>query len=337
MTIALATLTRNTARVATTVILTLVPAYLGMVALAVARELWLRAPLDWTVLRQDPLDPHNATVGLMYVGFLLLELVAHGWNNSPLRRILFGDRRSDRSDLFYIIADATGLMKLLIVVMTCGVSAAFEAAIDAGNMRLAADLPLWAAVPLLYVSVDFATYWGHRFMHSPLMWPLHAIHHAAEDMTVLTSSRHHPFDNFFGSVWFLLPAGLLGFSPDAMGWAILFLTAHSFLLHSSLPFPVWLERYVVAGPRAHRIHHAADPACYDCNFGLFVIWDRMFGTYRMQGDVTGLATGVADQRYETGRPFHDMLEVTRIWLDGLREVFPAPIGESVSRSRIVSP
>jgi hypothetical protein len=53
-------------------------------------------------------------------------------------------------------------------------------------------------------------------MHLPVMWPLHAVHHAAEDMTVLSTSRHHPLDGFIAGLWFALPAALVGFSPVAM-------------------------------------------------------------------------------------------------------------------------
>ena len=53
-------------------------------------------------------------------------------------------------------------------------------------------------------------------MHLPVMWPLHAVHHAAEDMTGLSTSRHHPLDGFIAGLWFALPAALVGFSPVAM-------------------------------------------------------------------------------------------------------------------------
>jgi sterol desaturase/sphingolipid hydroxylase (fatty acid hydroxylase superfamily) len=51
-------------------------------------------------------------------------------------------------------------------------------------------------------------------IHLPVMWPLHAVHHAAEDMTVLSTSRHHPLDGFIVGLWFALPAALVGFHPS---------------------------------------------------------------------------------------------------------------------------
>jgi sterol desaturase/sphingolipid hydroxylase (fatty acid hydroxylase superfamily) len=38
----------------------------------------------------------------------------------------------------------------------------------------------------------------------------------------------------------------------------------------------------IIGPAHHQIHHSADPAHFDSNFGsVLTVFDRMFGTFRM--------------------------------------------------------
>jgi sterol desaturase/sphingolipid hydroxylase (fatty acid hydroxylase superfamily) len=44
-------------------------------------------------------------------------------------------------------------------------------------------------------------------------------------------------------------------------------------------FPKWFEA-VMNTPSHHRVHHATNPQYLDSNYaGVFIIWDRMFGTF----------------------------------------------------------
>jgi hypothetical protein len=43
--------------------------------------------------------------------------------------------------------------------------------------------------------------------------------------------------------------------------------------------PRWFE-FIFNTPSHHRVHHGRNPRYLDANFaGIFIIWDRMFGTY----------------------------------------------------------
>lgn len=296
--------------------LVLAATWVGLVALALIQRLHDGTPINLDILAVLPVEP----VFLFYLpilgAFLLLELAAHGWQAHPLRRLIAEDHPTDALDWAYLLAGLTGLDKLLILAASCGVSAAVVALTEGHSLRLAADLPLWAAIPLLYLVGGFVEYWGHRFAHSPMVWPVHALHHAAEDMTVLTSTRQHPADAFLGQTWQLLPAALLGAAPDAMLITMLIFAAHVTLQHSSLPFPLWLEGWI-AGPRAHRIHHGKAAEHHDCNFSSLAFYDRMFGTFRIQADVSGVQTGVVGMALNTGHPVADTLTSQRAWLSGL--------------------
>jgi len=48
--------------------------------------------------------------------------------------------------------------------------------------------------------------------------------------------------------------------------------------------PDWFE-WVFVTPSHHRVHHASNPIYIDRNFGgLFIVWDRLFGTYAHETD-----------------------------------------------------
>jgi len=73
----------------------------------------------------------------------------------------------------------TGAMTVVTVAMTLGICSALEALADRGiGIRLGANPPLYVAIPGVLITQSFAMYWMHRMVHTPLFWPLHAVHHA---------------------------------------------------------------------------------------------------------------------------------------------------------------
>jgi sterol desaturase/sphingolipid hydroxylase (fatty acid hydroxylase superfamily) len=80
-----------------------------------------------------------------------------------------------------------------------------------------------------------------------------------------------------------------------LGYA-LFATVANHWMHSNLRLKSrWLEAVFVT-PRIHHIHHSKDPRHHGRNFGgLFIVWDRMFGTFVDPDDVTApLEFGIPD-------------------------------------------
>jgi sterol desaturase/sphingolipid hydroxylase (fatty acid hydroxylase superfamily) len=202
--------------------------------------------------------------------------------------------------------------------MTLGASAALERLTGSPiGVDWARDLPVWIAAPLIFVIMDFGDYWVHRFAHLPLMWPLHAVHHAADELTGLTSGRHQFVSGLIGAVPFIVPPVLLGFQPEAIAPAMVISTILAYWIHTDLPFPLWLERHILGGVRLHRVHHASAPELCDKNFGGLVWWDKLFGTYHLVEDHRAVAIGVGDPRFDTGRPLRDCLAALAIWADGL--------------------
>lgn len=274
-------------------------------------------PLDLSLLATLPIDTAACLFVPIAAALFLIEAAYLGWRQSSLRCLLFGGSPSHRTDVFYLACDVFALSPFLILVLTLGASAAIDAWVAAPRTwRPAADLPMWLAVPLFFLIENFVVYWMHRFMHSRLMWPLHAIHHASEEMTALTAARHHPLDGLAGDMPVVVLAALLAFPPDAVFVASLCSGVLTMMIHTRLPMPMWIERKLVSGPRFHGIHHSTDPVDHDSNFSLLPVFDRLFGTFRWHD--RPLSAGVADPRFDTGRPLRDIVSTFAIWLDGLR-------------------
>jgi sterol desaturase/sphingolipid hydroxylase (fatty acid hydroxylase superfamily) len=286
----------------------------GALAMALARRIWTGEPLAVDLLTSVPLNPEDLMVIPIMASVLLIERLTLGADHFPLKGLF--DRT--RYDLFFVVADASGALKALALAFSFGVSAFISTIVwDVPSLRMPGEMSFWVQVPTIYVVMTFVMYWMHRFMHSPLMWPLHALHHAAEEMTALTDTRQHPLDDFIQTMPIVLAIAVLGFHPDAALLAILFSRTQAAICHSQVPFPLWLERWLLCGPALHRIHHSVAPEHRCRNFSALVLWDRLFGTFALVPGARMLPTGVDDDRYYSGRPLHDMIIIAAVWLSGL--------------------
>lgn len=142
-------------------------------------------------------------------------------------------------------------------------------------------LPLYVQVPLLWLAVDFCFYWQHRAMHEvPFLWRFHAVHHSAEKMDWLASSRLH-----FAEVWLsrtvgLLPIIALGFGQGAVAIFVTLVSIHATLIHVNARITFGPLEHTVVSPKNHHWHHAKDWAGVDKNYAAAFAWfDRLFGTY----------------------------------------------------------
>lgn len=137
----------------------------------------------------------------------------------------------------------------------------------------------WAWVILLFVD-DFAYYWFHRWSHEiRFFWNFHVVHHSSSQYNLSVAVRQ----SWFGGVahWiFYLPVALLGFPL----WA--FATMHGlnliyqFWIHTKLVGKLGFLENILNTPSHHRAHHGINNQYLDKNYaGIFIIWDRMFGTF----------------------------------------------------------
>jgi alkylglycerol monooxygenase len=128
---------------------------------------------------------------------------------------------------------------------------------------------------------DLGYYWAHRFFHEwHILWVGHSVHHSGEDYNLGCALRQGVLQPVTGWI-FYTPLALLGFHPAAYAAHAQLNLLFMFLIHTDVigRLPFGLE-YIFNSPSSHRMHHRPPG---NCNYaGIFIIWDRMFGTYEAE-------------------------------------------------------
>lgn len=138
----------------------------------------------------------------------------------------------------------------------------------------------WTILGCLILA-DLAYYWEHRFLHSNgFAWGTHSVHHSSPYFNISVAYRFGPLDWFF-PFFFHLPLILLGFNPFVVLMCETMVQLYQTLLHTEmvkkLPRPI---EAIFNTPSHHRVHHATNKPYLDKNYaGIFIIWDRLFGTF----------------------------------------------------------
>ena len=139
----------------------------------------------------------------------------------------------------------------------------------------------WMWVILLFAD-DFTYYIFHRTSHSiRFFWASHVIHHSSTHYNLSTALRQTWTGNLTGGFIFWLWLPLVGFHP---AWIILMQgisLVYQYWIHTEFigRLPRFLE-FILNTPSHHRVHHGSDTEYLDRNHaGIFIVWDRMFGTF----------------------------------------------------------
>lgn len=147
---------------------------------------------------------------------------------------------------------------------------------------------------LTFITADFIYYWFHRISHNwkPL-WAFHLIHHSGMHINLTSSYRLNWFSAIISPLFFI-PAALLGMPINFIAISYTLNLAYQFLLHTEVVDKLGVIEKVLNTPSSHRVHHGSNPIYIDKNFGgVFIIWDRLFGTYQPETEKVnyGLTTG----------------------------------------------
>ena len=137
----------------------------------------------------------------------------------------------------------------------------------------------WWQWALAFVGYDLCYYWKHRYGHQwRLMWASHAAHHQSEEYNLSTALRQTGTD-YIGFV-FYLPMYLAGTPVEVMVSVGSLNLVYQFWVHTEHVRRLGILDYILVTPSNHRVHHAKNPSYIDKNYGgVFVLWDRMFGTF----------------------------------------------------------
>ncbi|MFT4732534.1 MAG: alkylglycerol monooxygenase [Gammaproteobacteria bacterium] len=164
---------------------------------------------------------------------------------------------------------------------------------------------VWLAVFILY---DFLYYWNHRFGHEmSFFWAAHVVHHSSEEYNLTTALRQSS-GSFFNFIFFL-PLAFLGVDP------VLFVTVASanlvyqFWVHTRHVGKLGFIEWFMVTPSNHRVHHAQNQVYLDRNYGgVFIVWDRLFGSYQDELDDEKPIYGVR-KALKSWNPFYANIQV----------------------------
>ena len=137
----------------------------------------------------------------------------------------------------------------------------------------------------LLFAEDLCYYWSHRTNHEVrLFWAAHVNHHSSQHYHLATALRQSWTQPYL--MWiFWLPLPLLGFSPVMILQQQAISLIYQFFIHTQLVGKLGPLEWILNTPSHHRVHHAVNLRYLDKNHaGIFIIWDRLFGSFEAERD-----------------------------------------------------
>ena len=226
-----------------------------------------------------------------------------------------------------------GLISRYIPLLGLGIQgAAFAYVAQYYNLKLFSPSSLWVWIFAFFL-YDFCYYWMHRLHHEvKVLWATHVVHHHGEEFNLSTALRQ----TSTGFLWkwiFYLPIFVVGIPPEVFVTVAGVNLVYQFWVHTEhIPKLGWYE-YVFVSPSNHRIHHAQNKHYVDANYGgVFILWDRIFGTYKEEMEELKPIYGTA-KPLRSWNPFKANLDIFReMLLDSSRtKTFKDKIGVWFSR------
>lgn len=135
---------------------------------------------------------------------------------------------------------------------------------------------------ITFVFLDFSGYWIHRLQHRVnFFWSHHLVHHSSEEFNLACALRQQiaVMTNIYTAS--ILPLALLGIPGEVLALVGPIHLFSQFWYHTRYIGKMGLLEYIVVTPSAHRVHHAMNDIYMDKNYSqIFIVWDRLFGTYQ---------------------------------------------------------
>ncbi len=181
----------------------------------------------------------------------------------------------------------------------------------------------WYWFVIAFVLDDLAYYVFHRSAHRVRwFWASHVIHHSSQHYNLSTALRQ-TWTGFFSLTFlFRLPLFLIGFPPAMVFFVAGLNLIYQFWIHTEAigRMPRWFEA-VMNTPSHHRVHHATNPRYLDKNYaGVFIVWDKLFGTYEAERDDDRPRYGIVK---DLGS-FNILWAATHEWVGIATDVWRAP-------------
>jgi sterol desaturase/sphingolipid hydroxylase (fatty acid hydroxylase superfamily) len=141
----------------------------------------------------------------------------------------------------------------------------------------------WYTWVIAILGVDLLYYCYHRCAHRiRLIWATHQAHHSSQYFNFATALRQKW--NNSGEILMWIPLPLLGIAPWVVFCSFSVNLIYQFWVHTERIDKMWAPfEFVFNTPAHHRVHHGMDAEYLDKNYGgIFIIWDRLFGTFRQE-------------------------------------------------------
>jgi len=179
----------------------------------------------------------------------------------------------------------------------------------------------WASLAVAFVAYDFCYYWFHRISHERrIFWAAHVAHHQSEEYNLTTALRQTSTGFLLGWL-FYVPCFMLGMPAEVFVTVASANLIYQFWVHTRFVRTLGPLEYVLVTPMNHRVHHARNPEYIDKNYGgFFILWDRLFGTYKAQDPHLPIDYGIT-RGLNSWNPLWANLHV---YVDMLRDTISTP-------------
>jgi alkylglycerol monooxygenase len=143
-----------------------------------------------------------------------------------------------------------------------------------------------------FIFYDFLYYWFHRVSHNiNFLWAAHVVHHQSEEYNLTTALRQTSSSVM---IWvFYIPSFLVGIPAEVFFVSGALNLVYQYWVHTQLIGKLgWFESVFVS-PSHHRVHHGQNEIYIDKNHGgVFILWDKWFGTFQEELDDEKVIYGV---------------------------------------------
>ena len=169
----------------------------------------------------------------------------------------------------------------------------------------------WVGAVLL---LDLWTYWWHRLNHTvPLLWRFHRVHHSDPRMDVTTANRFHLGEIVISSVFRILLIPLFGVTLGELACFETIMFTNTQVHHANIGLSAKLDRLVrllVTSPAMHKVHHSNWVPETNSNYtALLSVWDRLFRSFRLRSDPTGISFGLEDTNRDDQQTLAGLLKM----------------------------
>jgi sterol desaturase/sphingolipid hydroxylase (fatty acid hydroxylase superfamily) len=181
----------------------------------------------------------------------------------------------------------------------------------------ASHLGVWV---FAFVAYDLGYYFSHRYGHEwRILWASHVVHHSSEEYNLSTALRQTSTGWLNGI--FYLPLYIIGVPVELMISVGSLNLIYQFWVHTKHVKRLGALEWIMVTPSNHRVHHAKNPCYIDRNYGgVFIIWDRIFGTFQEELDEQTPRYGITRQLHS----WNPLWANLHAWYDGLVQMWQTP-------------